>query len=166
MGMDIIPWPVYHSVFNKGEDMKTEYDYEEIDWSLGLLRILNGWGDICGSRGGKPIVVEGNRFVYGDGKDKGLVLLASVNSFDHFYIRTEKKRVFDIKKYDRVLVRDHKTERWRTSLYYGTNENKAMHCFECNDFKWNQVAKFEGNEDKIGTDRDIEDKWTREDLND
>jgi len=58
----------------------------------------------------------------------------------------ERKPKYQFKPFDRVLVRDKKTEKWRPD-FYGFPVEDAHRCVQST---WLEVIPYEGNEDKCG----------------
>ncbi len=71
-----------------------------------------------------------------------------------------KKREFDIKPFDRVLVRSRGADKWVGVLY----SHIGNLGFICVDASYKYIAKYEGNENKLGTTEDIENSWSKEDI--
>lgn len=73
----------------------------------------------------------------------------------------EKKQIVDLKPkvelkpFDKVLVRDSKSDYWRATLFSHINENG---CYCCMWASWSYCIPYEGNESLLGTTKDVEDK--------
>ena len=71
----------------------------------------------------------------------------------------EKKQIVDLKPkvelkpFDKVLVRDSKSDYWRATLFSHINENG---CYYCVWASWNYCIPYEGNESLLGTNKDVE----------
>lgn len=71
----------------------------------------------------------------------------------------EKKLIVDLKPkvelkpFDKVLVRDNKSDYWRASLFSHINENG---CYCCMWASWRYCISYEGNESLLGTTKDVE----------
>ena len=72
----------------------------------------------------------------------------------------EKKEVIDLKPrvelkpFDKVLVRDNKSDYWRASLFSHIDKNGNHYCIWAN---WHYCIPYEGNEHLLGTTKDVED---------
>lgn len=71
----------------------------------------------------------------------------------------EKKQIIDLKPkvelkpFDKVLVRDSKSDYWRATLFSHVNENG---CYYCVWASWTYCIPYEGNEHLLGTNKDVE----------
>lgn len=69
----------------------------------------------------------------------------------------EKKEVSDlkpkVKPFDRVLVRDSKSDNWRANLFGYIGKDGYYHCVYAN---WAYCIPYEGNESLLGTTKDVE----------
>jgi len=69
----------------------------------------------------------------------------------------EKKEVADlkpkVKPFDRVLVRDSKSDNWRANLFGYIGKDGYYHCVYAN---WAYCIPYEGNESLLGTTKDVE----------
>lgn len=71
----------------------------------------------------------------------------------------EKKQIVDLKPkvelkpFDKVLVRDSKSDYWRATLFSHINENG---CYYCMWAGWTYCIPYEGNESLLGTTKDVE----------
>lgn len=71
----------------------------------------------------------------------------------------EKKQIVDLKPkvelkpFDKVLVRDSKSDYWRATLFSHVNENG---CYCCMWASWSYCIPYEGNEHLLGTTKDME----------
>lgn len=71
----------------------------------------------------------------------------------------EKKLIVDLKPkielkpFDKVLVRDSKSDYWRATLFSHINENG---CYYCVWASWTYCIPYEGNEHLLGTNKDVE----------
>ena len=71
----------------------------------------------------------------------------------------EKKQIVDLKPkvklkpFDKVLVRDSKSDYWRATLFSHINENG---CYYCVWASWTYCIPYEGNESLLGTTKDVE----------
>lgn len=71
----------------------------------------------------------------------------------------EKKQIIDLKPkvelkpFDKVLVRDTKSDYWRATLFSHINENG---CYYCMWAGWTYCIPYEGNESLLGTTKDVE----------
>nr|DAI53830.1 MAG TPA: hypothetical protein [Caudoviricetes sp.] len=69
----------------------------------------------------------------------------------------EKKEVADlkpkVKPFDRVLVRDSKSDNWRANLFSYIGKDGYYHCVYAN---WAYCIPYEGNESLLGTTKDVE----------
>lgn len=83
-----------------------------------------------------------------------------------FLALPEPKREFDLKPFDRVLVRDNTEQEWRIDLYSNITCSDIRHedRYMCLCSYWQQIALYEGNEKYLGTSDDIQGSWTAEDL--
>ena len=72
----------------------------------------------------------------------------------------EKKVIVDLKPkwtpkpFDKVLVRDSKSSKWRANLFSHKNVNEPYYCVYAS---WNYCIPYEGNEHLLGTTKDMED---------
>ena len=72
----------------------------------------------------------------------------------------EKKQIVDLKPkwtpkpFDKVLVRDSKSSKWRANLFSHKNVNEPYYCVYAS---WNYCIPYEGNEHLLGTTKDMED---------
>ena len=72
----------------------------------------------------------------------------------------EKKMIVDLKPkwtpkpFDKVLVRDSKSSKWRANLFSHKNVNEPYYCVYAS---WNYCIPYEGNEHLLGTTKDVED---------
>jgi hypothetical protein len=91
--------------------------------------------------------------------------LGTVNRTDNlgWEIYNEPKKEFDIKPFDRVLVRDGDGGTWKTDLFERMDAN-SCYTFSCMADNWDQIATYQENESKLGTTEDIENKFTEDDL--
>ena len=73
---------------------------------------------------------------------------------------SEKKQVVDLKPkcefkpFDKVLVRDNKSDNWRVNLFSHKNVNEPYYCVYAS---WHYCIPYEGNEHLLGTTKDMED---------
>ena len=71
----------------------------------------------------------------------------------------EKKQIEDskskveLKPFDKVLVRDSKSDYWRATLFSHINENGCYYCIWAG---WTYCIPYEGNESLLGTNKDVE----------
>ena len=71
----------------------------------------------------------------------------------------EKKQIVDLKlkvelkPFDKVLVRDSKSDYWRATLFSHINENG---CYYCVWAGWTYCIPYEGNESLLGTNKNVE----------
>ena len=71
----------------------------------------------------------------------------------------EKKQIEDskskveLKPFDKVLVRDSKSDYWRATLFSHIDKNG---CYYCVWDSWNYCIPYEGNESLLGTNKDVE----------
>jgi len=65
------------------------------------------------------------------------------------------KREFDLKPFDKVLVRRAVSMVWRGDFFGSV----SSYHFKCVGMGWEYIAKYEGNEEYLGTDEDIPDSW-------
>lgn len=71
----------------------------------------------------------------------------------------EKKQIVDLKPkvelkpFDKVLIRDFKSQAWQVSLF-GYKDSDSYYC--CNGCGWNQCIPYIGNESLLGTTKDVE----------
>lgn len=71
----------------------------------------------------------------------------------------EKKQIVDLKPkielkpFDKVLVRDHKSDNWRANLFSHIDKNGCHYCVWAS---WNYCIPYEGNESLLGTTKDVE----------
>lgn len=71
----------------------------------------------------------------------------------------EKKLIVDLKPkvelkpFDKVLVRDHKSDNWRANLFSHIDKNG---CHYCVWDSWHYCIPYEGNEHLLGTTKDVE----------
>lgn len=72
----------------------------------------------------------------------------------------EKKAIVDLKlkwtpkPFDKVLVRDSKSSKWRANLFSYKNVNEPYYCVYAS---WNYCIPYEGNEHLLGTTNNVED---------
>lgn len=72
----------------------------------------------------------------------------------------EKKAIVDLnpkvelKPFDKVLVRDSKSSKWRANLFSHKNVNEPYHCVYAS---WNYCIPYEDNEHLLDTTKDVED---------
>ena len=72
----------------------------------------------------------------------------------------EKKQIVDLKPkwtpkpFDKVLVRDSKSDKWRANLFGYIDKDEYYHCVYVN---WVYCIPYEGNEHLLGTTKDVED---------
>ena len=72
----------------------------------------------------------------------------------------EKKQIEDskskveLKPFDKVLVRDHKSDNWRANLFSHIDKDGCHYCVWAS---WNYCIPYEGNEHLLGTTKDVED---------
>ena len=65
------------------------------------------------------------------------------------FVFTDKKTKCQFKPYDRVLVRDYDSARWKSDLFsYADVENRM---YICVGSSWRQCIPYEGNEHLLGT---------------
>ena len=71
----------------------------------------------------------------------------------------EKKQIVDLepkvglKPFDKVLVRDRKSDKWRANLFGYIDKDEYYHCVYVN---WVYCIPYEGNEHLLGTTKDVE----------
>lgn len=71
----------------------------------------------------------------------------------------EKKQIVDLKPkcelkpFDKVLVRDSKSDKWRANLFGYIDKDEYYHCVYVN---WVYCIPYEGNEHLLGTTKDVE----------
>lgn len=72
----------------------------------------------------------------------------------------EKKQIVDLKPkvelkpFDKVLVRDSKSDKWRVNLYGYKGNDRLYYCVYAS---WNYCIPYEGNEHLLGTTKNVED---------
>lgn len=72
----------------------------------------------------------------------------------------EKKQIVDLKPkvelkpFDKVLVRDSKSDKWRVNLYGYKGNDRLYYCVYAD---WNYCIPYEGNEHLLGTTENVED---------
>lgn len=77
----------------------------------------------------------------------------------HIYWDCEHKKILDmsikveLKPFDRVLVRDSKSDNWRANLFGYIGKDGYCHCVYAN---WAYCIPYEGNELLLGTSKDVE----------
>ena len=59
----------------------------------------------------------------------------------------------ELKPFDKVLVRDSKSDYWRATLFSHINENG---CYYCMWAGWTYCIPYEGNESLLGTNKNVE----------
>ena len=64
-----------------------------------------------------------------------------------------KPKVYELKPFDRVLVRDFEDQAWQVSLF-SYKDSDSYYC--CNGCAWNQCIPYIGNESLLGTTKDVE----------
>ena len=73
---------------------------------------------------------------------------------------SEKKQIVSLKPkwtpkpFDKVLVRDSKSSKWRANLFSHKNVNEPYYCVYAS---WNYCIPYEGNEHLLGTTKNVED---------
>lgn len=60
----------------------------------------------------------------------------------------------ELKPFDKVLVRDNKSDCWRASLFSHIDKNGNHYCIWA---KWHYCIPYEGNEHLLGTTKNVED---------
>ena len=63
------------------------------------------------------------------------------------------KQKFELKPFDKVLVRDSESQAWQVSLF-SYKDSDSYYC--CNGCSWNQCIPYIGNESLLGTTKDVE----------
>ena len=58
-----------------------------------------------------------------------------------------------LKPFDKVLVRDSKSSKWRANLFSHKNVNEPYYCVYAS---WNYCIPYEGNEHLLGTTNNVE----------
>lgn len=72
---------------------------------------------------------------------------------------SKKKEIVDLKEkvelkpFDKVLVRDNKSDSWRANLFSHINNDGHYNCMSCT---WTYCIPYEGNESLVGTTKDVE----------
>lgn len=69
-------------------------------------------------------------------------------------IIVELKPKVELKPFDKVLVRDSKSSKWRANLFSHKNVNEPYYCVYAS---WNYCIPYEGNEHLLGTTKNVED---------
>lgn len=64
-----------------------------------------------------------------------------------------KPKVDELKPFDKVLVRDSESDKWRANLFGYIDKDKYYHCVYAN---WVYCIPYEGNEHLLGTTKDVE----------
>lgn len=64
-----------------------------------------------------------------------------------------KPKVDELKPFDKVLVRDSESDKWRANLFGYIDKDKYYHCVYTN---WVYCIPYEGNEHLLGTIKDVE----------
>lgn len=64
-----------------------------------------------------------------------------------------KPKVDELKPFDKVLVRDSESDKWRANLFGYIDKDKYYHCVYAN---WVYCIPYEGNEHLLGTTKDME----------
>lgn len=64
-----------------------------------------------------------------------------------------KPKVDELKPFDKVLVRDSESDKWRANLFDYIDKDKYYHCVYAN---WVYCIPYEGNEHLLGTIKDVE----------
>ena len=65
-----------------------------------------------------------------------------------------KPKVDELKPFDKVLVRDSESDKWRANLFGYIDKDEYYHCVYAN---WVYCIPYEGNEHLLGTTKDVED---------
>lgn len=121
---------------------------------------------------GKVVTAEGLtlRFYYFCGAFRSINLEGKDSKVDQFYdhdyyIYEEPKREFDLKPFDKVLVKCDDGQPWSLEFFERIDKSyDDEDCFSCLGSYVSQIARYEGNEDCLGRLVNIKDKWTAEDL--
>ena len=74
------------------------------------------------------------------------------NGIVKFKQSTLKPKV-ELKPFDKVLVRDSKSDYWRATLFSHIDKNG---CYYCVWAGWTYCIPYEGNEHLLGTNKDVE----------
>lgn len=64
-----------------------------------------------------------------------------------------KPKVDELKPFDKVLVRDSESDKWRANLFGYIDKDKYYHCVYAN---WAYCIPYIGNESLLGTTKDVE----------
>ena len=64
-----------------------------------------------------------------------------------------KPKIDELKPFDKVLVRDEKSDNWRVNLFSHIGKDKEYYCVWAS---WNYCIPYEGNESLLGTNKDVE----------
>lgn len=76
----------------------------------------------------------------------------------------EMKKEFNIKTYDRVLVRDRGSYIWRIDFFSHIDDNDKDYSFVCAFADYKYIALYEGNEKYLNTNDDIPNSFNSEDI--
>ena len=63
------------------------------------------------------------------------------------------KQKVELKPFDKVLVRDSKSDKWRANLFGYIDKDEYYHCVYAN---WVYCIPYIGNESLLGTTKDVE----------
>ena len=99
------------------------------------------------------IYIQGGTLLYTDYERTFLSDTGRYTEVADFLDLPEPKREFDLKPFDRVLVRDAEIEAWYIDLFVARYPKAPW--FNCLTTTWNQIAPYEGNEKYLGTCDDI-----------
>lgn len=130
----------------KAEDDKKYYGHAFLD---GNIAIVNDDSycqkDFCTAR---PSTEEEKQQLFGELAKKGKAWDAEKKE-----VVDLKPKVDELKPFDKVLVRDSESDKWRANLFGYIDKDKYYHCVYAN---WVYCIPYEGNEHLLGTTKDME----------
>ena len=86
---------------------------------------------------------------------KGMEIDLEKSNLAKGIVKFKKKDItYELKPFDKVLVRDSKSSKWRANLFSHKNINEPYYCVYAS---WNYCIPYEGNEHLLGTTKDMED---------
>lgn len=139
----------YIEIFNYFKENSDLYDYASLNTTTQKLDI-SGKFKIC-----KDGIVEIRLATEEEKKQLFSAFAKEGKAWD-----AEKKQIVDLKPkielkpFDKVLVRDSESDKWRANLFGYIDKDEYYHCVYAN---WVYCIPYAGNEHLLGTTKDVED---------
>lgn len=129
----------------KAEDNEKYYGHASLDGNIAIINEdIYCRKDFCTAR---PSTKEEKQQLFGALAKKGKAWDAEKKAIVNL------ESVVELKPFDKVLVRDSKSDKWRANLFGYIDKDEYYHCVYAN---WAYCIPYTGNESLLGTTKDVE----------